>query len=279
MALKVLAQNGLDAFSKSATAAEFLLLMKQLQPDVAVFPEAYDASQPALVGDTVQQFETMGYHVLHGDYDDADERKVRQGLIAVARRELVSADTPGRLVRIGGRTMAEFWLTDPATQHRVHVWGLHLNDRSEALRQAELTDLLQRVQPDGPTIIAGDFNALYRRDAHGLVITMARCINKLVKLHMFPVSDPVNALHPKKGLGRVGSLSQRLSDMASGETMSRLSAAGFTDADLRHRPTHPAKKPIVQLDHIMISSHCNVQTFDLLPKNSSDHLGLLATIG
>lgn len=66
--------------------------------------------------------------------------------------------------------------------------------------------------------------------------------------------------------------------MASGKTMARLLAAGFTDADAQHRPTCPANRPFAQLDHIMMSAGLQAQRFTVLPRSASDHLGIVAEI-
>ena len=279
MALKILAQNALDAFSEPKTTEVFTDLVMRLEPDIAFFSEAYDADRAQAVDSALPQFMDYGYQVVYGTYDDADQRKDRQGLAMLVRRDLVVPSKSPRLMRVDGRTMAECWVVDPVNGQEVHFVGVHLNDRSEALRQAEVDDLLATVvQLEEPTIIAGDFNSLYKEHARGLVVRTARSVNRLVKLKLFPAPEPVVTTHPKKNLGRVGSLSKRLSEMASGQTMERLRAAGFTDADPKHRPTHPAARPFVQLDHILVSSRLRVQRFEILPRSTSDHLGIVAEI-
>jgi len=275
--LKILAQNALDAFSDPKTTDEYVALIEHLQPDVAIFPEAYDADRTETVVVAIQQLKSLGYEVLHGLYDDKDGRKDRHGTILLVRQGLQAADKPSGLLWIGLRNAIQAWVVDPDTQHTVHVVGVHLNDRSEAKRQAELDDLLGKIiKPDEPTIIAGDLNAIYRQDAKGFVVSAARFINLLVRAHLFPAPEPVVATHSKKNLGRVGSLSKRMSEIASGKTLARLQAAGLTDADPTHMRTYPAARPVVQLDHIMLSPSLSVRSFEVLPKTSSDHLGIMA---
>ena len=279
MALKILAQNALDVFSDPKTANEYVVLMEQLRPDVAVFSEAYDADRLQAVPQAMEALSSLGYIVVHGPYDDTDGRKDRHGIVLIIRKELIDGNRSGRLVRVGMRNIAECWVVDPVTQTSIHVFGVHLNDRSEAKRQAELDDLLSMVlQPAEPAIVAGDLNAIYARDAWNWRVLGARFVALLVRLHLFPATDPTRTLHQRKTLGRLGSRYRRLSEMASGKTMARLQVSGFGDADPAHHPTFPTEVPFVQLDHIMVSPGLQVQHFELLPKNSSDHLGIMAVV-
>jgi len=278
MALKILAQNALDAFSEPDRIDEFVALVARHKPDVAVFPEAYDADRQTTVPAVVKRFTELGYQVTNGDYADADERTDRHGFMVLTRQELVVPKRPAQLVCVAGRNMAEAWVQDPVTKQAVHFIGVHMNDRSEVMRQAELDELLHLADVTKPTVIAGDFNALHRQDARGVVVQSARFIDRLVRLRLVPAPEPVTTAHPKKNVGFYGSLAKRLTDMATGKTMKRLLAAGFTDADSLHSPTFPARKPLVQLDHVMVTPHFTVGSPALLPRNSSDHLGLLAVL-
>lgn len=278
MALKILAQNALDAFSDPQTTDEYILLLERLSPDVAIFPEAYDIGRAEGVEAAVKRLEALGYDVTHGPYDDTDGRKDLHGTILLVRKRMADPTRSGRLTRIGMRNIAENWLLDPATGRAVHFVGVHLNDRSEAKRQAELDDLLKLLVDDEPTIIAGDFNGIHAQDAGIVKIRIARITAQLVKWRLMPAPEPTVATKPKKSLGRVGSLSKRLSEIASGKTMARLLAAGLTDADVQRRPTYPARAPFVQLDHVMLSPGLQVQQIEVLPKNSSDHLGIVAEL-
>jgi len=278
MALKILSQNALDGFSDAATAEEFITLVDRVRPDVAIFPEAYEVADSAGVDAACARLAALGYDVSCGSYDDTDGRKDLHGLICLVRKDLTDPARSCRLTRLGSRNAAEGWLKDPATGRTVHFYGVHLNDRSEALRQKELDDLLGKVVADEPTVVMGDLNSLHHEDARGRQIWIARLFATLVRLKLWPISEPVNARRPKKGLGRIGSLSQRLTEMASGKTLQRLEAAGFTDADAQHRLTFPAKAPFAQLDHIMVSREITAKTCSVLPRGSSDHLGILAEI-
>lgn len=276
MPLNILAQNTLDAFSNLKTANDYIALIDRIGPDVAVLPEAYDATRPEPVDKAVQRLAQLGYEVLSGPYDETDGRKDQHGIMLLIRKALVDPKRPSRLVRVGTHNIAEGWVLDPASRKRLHVFGVHLNDRSEARRQAELDDLLGMLTDD-LTIVAGDLNSLYKSDARGKEFRRAWLIHLLTSLKVMPVHDPTGKPMPNS-LGRTGSVYRRLHEMASGKTLERLLAAGFTDADPDHHPTLPASGPFAQLDHIMLSSELRVSQFEVLLQNSSDHRGIVATI-
>jgi hypothetical protein len=152
MAFKILAQNALDAFSERKTADEFIALVERMRPDVVFFAEAYDADRTELIDDVEKKFTGLGYRVLRGPYEDGDGRKDHQGMMLLVRTGALDGRKAPRLIRVGTRNIVECWLADPKSKLPVHFVGAHLNDRSEAMRQAELDDLLgEFVVPGQPT--------------------------------------------------------------------------------------------------------------------------------
>src|SRR5262245_50976303 len=116
MALKILAQNALDAFSDPKTAEEYATLVARLRPDVAVFPEGYDANRVETVPSAMAALTRLGYKVTHGPYGETDGRKERHGIVLIIRKELVDKKRPGRLVSLGLRNIVEAWVVDPETR-------------------------------------------------------------------------------------------------------------------------------------------------------------------
>lgn len=276
MNFSVYAHNILDGFSQIDTGLEYINNLHDIQPDIAIFSEAYRIGKEDLLPAIIKNIADLGYTVVYGPYDDLDKRSDAHGILLAIRQGRSSQALRPRLVRIGGRYIAECWLMDEASGEIVHFLGMHLNDRSEAKRQAELNDLM-RLIADEPTVLAGDLNSLHRPDASGLKFIKARVIRRLVKMKLWPISEPTGQPEPMT-LARRGSLNFRLAEMASGKTLARLLQAGFRDADAHHTPTYPARHPQAQLDHILLSRHCTVRDFTVLPVGHSDHQGIVAQI-
>lgn len=276
MTLKVYSQNALDGFSKSDATKEYIRIMQDMSPDVAVFTEAYKAGTEATVTASSEQLESLGYSVFHGPYDEQDGRKDKHGILLAIRTPLLSTKK-SLLTRIGEHNIAECWLKIGQSR-QIHLLGMHLNDRNEAKRQAELDDLLQLIDPvNAPTILTGDLNSVHHADTKGKMFRKARWIHLLVQLKIWPKTDPTGQPMPNN-LGRKGSVFYRLHEMASGNTIRRLEENGFTDADAKHQPTFNATRPFAQLDHTLISKHFTVSGFERLPAGSSDHRGIVAEL-
>lgn len=219
--------------SDSERISEYLQIVKAYKPSIAFFAEAYKTDDQRHVADTVSKLEKMGYSACTGPYDGSDGRPDKHSLLLAVRSELLSPSRPPRLVRIAIKNIAECWITRPNGQ-AVHFLGMHLNDRSEAKRQTELDSLVCKISPDRePTILAGDFNSIHAADAHGKLFRRARRIHLLVRLKLMPITHPTGKPMPNSR-GRTGSIFYRLHEMASGKTIGRLLAQGFTDADSQH---------------------------------------------
>lgn len=276
MKLKIYSQNALDGFSRPETSDEYLRIIRELSPDVALFTEAYKAGTEKAVQPAINQLKAAGYEILHGPYDEQDGRKDRHGILLAVRSSLVSPKKP-RLTRIGEHNIVECWLRYKKEQP-IHFLGMHLNDRSEAKRQAELNDLLQLIDTHNmPTIISGDLNTIHRSEAKGKTFRTARRIHLLVRLRLHPITHPTGQPMPNNH-GRRGSIFYRLHEMASGRTIKRLEENGFTDADPTHQPTLPADSPYAQLDHTLVSRHFTVKDFAVLAAGSSDHRGIITEL-
>lgn len=275
MTITLYSQNALDGFSKAKTAKEYVEKVRRMQPDAAVFTEAYKAGTEAAAMPSVRQLESLGYYVFYGSYNEHDGRKDRHGLLLAVRTPLIATKKP-RLTRVGEHAIVECWLA-PKKGRNIHLLGMHLNDRSEAKRQAELDDLLKLIDTDTPTILTGDLNTIHKQDAKGKTFRRAKRIHLLVRFKLHPKTDPTGQPMPNNR-GRTGSIMYRLHEMASGKTIRRLETQGFTDADTAHQPTFPAHSPYAQLDHTLISSHFLVKRVHVLPQGSSDHRGIVVEL-
>ncbi len=279
MAVDILTANVLDGFSDGQTARHLTQQINGLRPDIAIFPEAFTEGAEEWLPLVEREFNEAGYHVVHGPYDDTDGRTDRHGILAIARTEIVEPDSIG-LVRFAGRTGVRMVAYDDARQQELDVFGFHADDRLPVTRAEQTIDFIEMMDPKMPTALAGDLNNMHRRDGRARLL---RAIRPLAEL--LPVADPASLLpgaerKPKDLqalLGRIGSLTTRLSGMAVGDR----------DADPHHRPTMPDSRwlpPVVQLDHVMVSRHLGVVAHELVAlrdaggRRLTDHLAVRAQV-
>jgi len=80
------------------------------------------------------------------------------------------------------------------------------------------------------------------------------------------------------GYARLRSISRRLVEMAHGECLGVLTEnENFRDADRLHRPTFPARLPVLQLDHLVVSRQVSVEQSKVSEYSPvSDHRAILA---
>lgn len=243
------------------------------ESDIAVFPEAR-AKEAQLADTTVNRFESEGYAIYDTDYDDADDRKDRHGLVVIARPELVRTN---RIVTLAGRNAIMLSLQDGS-----EFLGVHLVDRTvlpggvksiggERQRVAQLKDAMDLLVEEAA--IAGDFNATHQAGFMPRSLRAAKPIANLL-----PSSDP-NPDSKIPPLERIGSLAQRLTNMASGDALNVIIEHGFVDAAASNKPTM-TKGPIrVQLDHIMVRSLEVIEPTTVVPvEDLSDHRQITATL-
>jgi endonuclease/exonuclease/phosphatase (EEP) superfamily protein YafD len=229
--------------------------------DIGVFPEAAKEDE-GVNGYTSRAFANAGYNVYSQSYLDDDGRKDRHALAVVAKPELVHFV---KSLQLAGRTAIR--VTMPEGTEFI---GTHLDDRTETrrLRQAQTI-----ARSAGVTaIIAGDLNATYRNGFQPTLVRMTRPL-----AHALPARDPGQKMSK---LERIGSLSQRLTDMVSGTTMGHFSEMGFTDADPSHAATMRLGPVAVQLDHILYRGDISVVQSTIVEDAAglSDHSRIRATL-
>jgi endonuclease/exonuclease/phosphatase family metal-dependent hydrolase len=275
MSLKIAAWNiegrlGLIARHGRGSPERIIDALLALDADVIFLPEAYGARTARGVNDRLKY---AGYSWYDAQYHDAGKPMQPSDSNPHSRflcRLPVRHHTEARYANI--RTMQTIIVCDPITAKEVRIMGIHLDDRSEKLRLAQVEDVAEYVSLDQrPTVLMGDFNAMYpvgiaKGLRSGLFKMMARGI-------LF---------------SRLRSLVLRLSDMATGTTLERLCAsARLREADLRHQPTMTLKTRgflwlpsirIVQLDHILYSREVQLNDFVVAGDGGADHRAITATI-
>lgn len=281
MTIKVYAQNALDGLASGKVSKEYLRIIHKLKPDVVFFSEAYKiGADNNYLTWFVQSLKNKNYQVIIGPYDESDGRKDKHGMLLAVNSKLVMPKTTQGFIWAGTRNIAECWLSsgDGATRTPIHFLGMHLNDRNEALRQIELDAVLKSIkETNSPVIVAGDLNSLHKIDAKGGIFRSARYVHLMVKLKLFPMTAPTGEPMPNT-FGRRNSKLFRLHEIAGGKTIQRLLENDLHEADAYHNPTFPADSPLVQLDHILVSSSFIVKEFKRLPAGASDHLGIFAEL-
>ena len=264
--------NVAGALSEEAKARQLIHEISLREPDVAIFPEAYNEGQEQFLDDAQAEL-SGGYKVSLTAYDDDDNRQDRRGMMALVRHELSMYETGGNVVRLAGRNALEHLITSPESGQEVHVLGVHLNDRSGVKRGQEVDDLLDYLMlPTEPTVVHGDMNEVHFGSSRGLYFKVAGMIASSPKW-LFPVGEP-ESVNPKMSRARIGSMAERLHEMSQGAVLQRLVDAGLRDADVLHQPTFNSKKPFAQLDHTLVSKSLifKVKSFEVLPHHAlSDH--------
>lgn len=266
---EVMAWNVRDGFGDTERSGRLVEEVLRAQPDAAFFPEAVHEAMLGSdeFGRAADTFRSEGYDVLSFAYDDTDGRTDRHGFLAIGRN-IQSAWA----MSMGSRKAANMRIFDEESQEYIRLFGVHLDDRQETTRQAQVTRLLgQYALMEGPAAIVGDLNTLHRTDPHA---RLARTVGPLAT--MLPSIEP-GEYHALSGAARImhlphriGSLAARLSQMGGGGTLQLIEQYGFVDADPNHVPT----KGRFQLDHVMFRFPLTVGTRGLIVRDSnglSDH--------
>jgi endonuclease/exonuclease/phosphatase family metal-dependent hydrolase len=276
--IKIASWNICNGLSNPAAMPAVVERIKGLEADIVALPEAFSTtetdslsgSQVELLSEVQEKLKGAGYETLGTPYRDVDGRKDRHAFIMLHRREdaeMHRVDLGSRIV-IGAR-IAELSLA---------VTGLHLDDRHEVSRLEQASNLVGSLNNNDHNVLMGDFNAMHRHDRRAQVLRLARPI-----AHLLPSVDPGEQAPNLAKFRRLGSLSQRLTEMATGATLDYLASEGYEDTDPQMRPTMGP----VQLDHIL-SNFGNLHQGHYLsignhavhevPKTESDHHAISAVI-
>lgn len=275
MATTVLAYNIKDGFNDSERAPRLMATFDQVDPDVAVFSEAYAVGNFTNCAEVAEDFHERGYMVSDIGQDVEPDRGDLHGLVVVARNERVQRID---VVQLAGRYALAATMKDEETDRQYRFVGAHGDDRSEQSRLASTEALLDylEAETDMPTVYAGDLNTMRRGSMVARALRLARPAALLLP------SAPPDPGNPTKGLKRVGSLAQRVTAMAKGGPLELLGQHGFYDADPTDTPTMIERGLAVKLDHIMLSGmgedgagrHFHVEEHTVHAPNAAERAGL-----
>lgn len=251
MLLRCMTYNILDG--GRGRQAKVLAVLEAAQADVVVMQEVAEADL------VMRAAESLGYAAFV-----AEANQPRHKIALLSRLPIAHCATfhpfPLR------RTLLDARLALPSGA-TLHVFGVHLVAPShmglfERWRRAELTAILRRAGAscDGPSLIAGDFNAIAPGD----------------RVDLAPLPGWLRAAIGLQG-GR-----------AATGAIAQMRAAGWRDAfrEMNARAagyTLPAKCPNARLDYIFANpavcarlTACRVMTAPEVVRTASDHLPLIA---
>lgn len=252
--------------------------IRELDADVLFLPEAYTEVFP-IEEKTVQALHILGYDIKDVPYEDTDHfdnRFLDPHMLLLSRIAIQSFE----IFRLGGiRNALSATLRDVSSETTFRFIGIHLDDKSEAIRQSQLPDLIDHINNPKyygslDTVMAGDYNSM-----HGSTLR-AKVVRSL------PVRRATAHLLPSEDLR---SFATRASDMGIGSILSSIeSETNLRDVDPKHTPTATPKVrdhewipsvPLLDIDHMMKSDAVVSSDFGVGKKDmGSDHRPVSVTI-
>ena len=245
--------------------------IEKLNADVLVLLEAHDKTS---LDDLKikKDLENLGYTIYNVPYEDdmasrPDAIQNRSSLMLLSKLPVKKFE----IIRLANTRNALITnIYDDKTDKIIRFIGIHLDDRSEATRLKQVSDLIKIIKTSKlPTVMMGDFNAM-----HGQDLWPAKFLrNKLIKkmLSLFP-----------------SNLGQKAIEMASGKALDLLeSETDLIDIDPRHQPTTTPKMRgrewlpsirLIQIDHIFVSPNIKTSNFTITPDGGADHRAIIADI-
>ncbi len=258
MSFTVTGWNLADGLSDAARADRIVDRVLELDTDVAVFPEAYDARKEVAIAQPVALLERAGYQVEHVAYDDGLGYPRQHGFMAISR-----LPSEFEIAKLATRNTLALSIEDPEEKSPVTILGAHFDHTTESLRreQAESSVAYLRLRGN-PGVLVGDLNSLHK-DMWLARIMRSRLVRRV------GLALPRNELFDHV---------RNLSSMSEGTALPVLEAAGLRDVDPVGQATGLAPLYIAQLDHIFYGPQLLWTAFDvLLARRLSDHRPLRAS--
>lgn len=248
--------------------------IERLDGDVVFLAEAFDSERP-IEAPIEERLKHLGYHaMIKTAYAETREREYAATLephtMFLSRLDIKSS---GILRPADIRSMPSVTVIDPESRQPIQYLGVHLDDRKEENRIAQIEDIISYINSSPlPTIVIGDYNAMHRSSVQARILQFPGTSQLF---NLLPFDAPRHKL-------------QRLVGMATGTTLDLLeSKTNLRDVDTRRRLTETAKTrdqewlpsiPIVQIDHIYTSPSIETSDFHVSRDGGSDHRAISATI-
>jgi endonuclease/exonuclease/phosphatase family metal-dependent hydrolase len=250
--------------------AQIIESIRALDADVLVLLEAHsEVSLDTLPAAT--ELADMGYELRSIPYgEDFAERPdayaPRLSLLLLSRLAIRECEA----IPLGTDRTGIVATVECASDRVLRIIGVHLDDREEATRVAQMQDLVKAVcRSPLPTVVMGDFNAMHGDDVWPSKFLQTRVVRALAHIVLPDVS-------------------RRAVEMARGDALHLLeSATGLTDADERHQPTTTPKMRgrewmpsirLMQIDHIFTSTQVAIEEFAVAGDGGADHRAISAYV-
>jgi endonuclease/exonuclease/phosphatase family metal-dependent hydrolase len=270
-------EGRLSLFKKKGRGSpqHILSTIAHLDADVVFLLEAF-GTHPPLGKSVNESLKKLGYSIKDVEYEDIPGERVDMPIYPLHSRLLTRIPTSSfKVNRLGElRNSIEVEFIDPASNKPIRMIGIHLDDRSEALRQRQLVDLIPIINNSTTdTIMVGDFNAMHGMTRRALFIK-----TWLIR--------GMATLLPSRDIRRIA---QNVIEMANGSILSSIeSETSLRDIDPHKSATVTPKRRgyeflpsirLLDIDHIMVSEGLITKDFEIGRfDGGADHRPLQVTV-
>lgn len=252
--------------TRRATPQMAIATLKRLNADIVFIPEFgdIDSIDPA----TLMALQALGYEVVSYSYNQPE-------LGSYGAAFLTRLPLKGYVMHHFTNTGRQFIeATIDNGNNLLRIVGIHLDDRSEALRLQQVPEVAKVVMQDDtmPVIVLGDFNAMHVSSKFARAVR-ARPLYYAARLF------------PHAQLSNMGT---RVSEMGRGTTIVELiKMTGLHDLDGLHRRTISAKQSglewmpswrLAKIDWIFGSKEIKTMSYTIFPDVGSDHRPVIAEL-
>lgn len=263
-----LAWNVKSGFSNQETAGHIADFVQELSPDIAIFSEA---TTPSGYG-SISALRLQSYWKCLVPYDDRDLRLDTHDLGMIVSKDMFQPPVPFRAF---GRT----FLHTVTLDGELGFIGMHGSDRDQFSRNGHDSKRVEEVKAallhtaslgTQKLLFGGDFNAM----APGTM--RARILRGLAPItRLLPMKNPGEE---QTKMERFGSLTNRLSYMALGGSITYLMNQGFVNADAQARGTIHLGPIHADLDHFF-GRGVEMSDFTIHPhQDLTDHDAISLTV-
>ena len=254
--------------TRRATPQMAIDTIERLDADVVFIPEFGNIG--SIERTTLMALRALGYEVVTFPYDQIEPKIGTYGAALLSRLPLKSY-----VIHRFSNTERKF--IEGVIEYKgrlLRIVGLHLDDRSEALRLGQVPEVAKVVRQDDmlPVIALGDFNAMHVSSKFARAV---RARPVYYAAHLFPHAQ----------LSKMGT---RVSEMGKGTTIIELiKTTGLHDLDGLHLRTISAKQSglewmpawrLAKIDWILGSKEIKAISYKISPDVGSDHRPVIAEL-
>ena len=255
--------------------------LDQLNADVVVLSEAYstndttpDGLEEDVIGRVSEFAERQGYdYIAQTPYQESGLRSPNesepgeQTYLMVLGREVIKS---ANLIRLYNRDALDLNIVDQQTGISIQGIAAHFDDRHEYYRQKMTIDLISNLDPNRPSLLMGDLNAMNANSSAARLLRTNAA--RYIANHSFTE--------------RMKSITSRSIEMANGSILRGLEQYGFEDAARFGESTVKlAGIPFGRIDYIMVARSKTKNYKDIVAEpvcvrnfRGSDHKAISAVI-